>query len=593
MPSAIAAKAPGLPPAPAAPPNTRSWWRSASVLTCALFAAILFNNSEAVFQTPFYEAGDFAANSLQVLKAKQFQETVGNYSRFGFHHPGPAFFYVFGWGEFLFFDAAPIVPTPFNGQVIALYALSAFFFAATLTVIAKRLGSASPWFMGLAFLLAAWHFGAVGKFYEFIPARFGFFSPWAPCFIVLPFLCFVVAAAAVAAGNGKDLPLMTLCGCFLIHGHVAMPLFVGPLTLLAYGLFWLDARRAGSRLWSVFPRAHWMAAATIALFALPIAIDFFTAHPSNLERIVEHLRTSYGQGKGLLRSTLYFLHFAAYAAYPSQQPIPAFETFDGAGLLSFFQLHWRACGLWLGAILSLAVLTKTELKKGPTRSRIGTFRRRMYLMLLAATALSLVWGCIQEGPMFDYNAFFNFAIYYGWLLLLALTAAVWIEDRFSRRSPPTGDSAAPSWPARVRLLAVVAIALAATAAFTHERRRFRARSDAEEQRHFAATIDRALSLDPVQPKYFNFDWQAGGETTGVALYLERRGIRWWVREDWPLFFGADHIINERRPDQPLPTASSSFWRLAQRSNPIATEGDSRAIVLPLTPEFDLVIHPGK
>ena len=586
MPSAIALKAPGE------PPPTRSWGCSTAVLTCALFAAVLFNNSEAVFRSPFYERDDFAANSLQVLKAKQFHETVGNYCRFGFHHPGPAFFYVFGLGEFLFFDAAHIVPTPFNGQLIAFYALSAFFFAATLTVIAKRLGAASPWFIALSLLFAALHFGTVGKFYEFVPANFGFVCPWPPCFIVLPFLCFVVAAASVAAGNGKDLFLMVLSGCFLVHGHVAMPLFVGPLTLLAYGLFWLDARRAGARPWSVFPRAHGMAAATIALFALPIAIDFFTAHPSNLERIVEHLRTSYGEGKGLLRSALYFLHYAAYAAYPSDQPIPAFETFDTAGLLSFLQLHWRAYGLWLGAILLFVVLIKTERKESPARAGIRTFRRRMYLTLGAATALSLVWGCIQEGPMFDYNALFNFAIYYGGLLLLALTAAIWIEDRFSRCAP-AGNSVAPSWLARLRLFALVAIALAAAAAFTHERRRFRATINPDEQRHFAATLDRALKLDPVQPKYFNFDWQAGSETTRVALYLERRGIRWWVREDWPLLFGADHIIKEGRPSQPMPTASSSFWRLVQRSNPIATEGDPRAIVLQLTPDFDLVIHPGK
>jgi hypothetical protein len=30
-----------------------------------------------------------------------------------------------------------------------------------------------------------------------------------------------------------------------------------------------------------------------------------------------------------------------------------------------------------------------------------------------------------------------------------------------------------------------------------------------------------------------------------------------------------------------------------RANPPATEGDARALVLPLTAEFDLVLHPGK
>jgi hypothetical protein len=572
----------------------RAWGRHASVLTALLFAAILLNNSEAVFQTPQYEADDYAANSLHVLKARQFQETLGNYSRFGFHHPGPAFFYVFAWGEIVFFDFAKLVPTPFNGQLIALYALSAFFFSATVALIAARLGAAGKWFIGLSLFLAAWHFGAVGKFFEFVPGHFGLLSPWPPCFIVLPFLCFVFAAASVAAGDGKDIPLMTLAGCFLVHGHVAMPLFVGPLTLLAYGALWLEAWRAvRQRPWSLFPRQHWIAAATIALFLLPIAIDFFSAHPNNLERIVEHLRKDYGEGKGVVQSLLYFLHFGAYASYPSRWPIPAFETFDAAGVLSFFLLHWRAYGLWLGSILLLVVLTKTESREQPEQRRMGKFRRRIYLMLSAAAGLSLVWGCIQEGPMFDYNALFNFAIYFGWLLVLALTAAGWIENRFLLQRARAVSVAAQRWAARMPTAGIIALTLAVGWALRHERHHFRDAPHKDHPHLFAASVERALQLDPAQPKFLNFDWQVNDQAERLAVYLERRGIPWWVREDWPLQFGADRIIKPGRTGQPVPTLSSSFWRVALRSNASAIEGEPGIIVLPLTRDVDLVVRPGK
>src|SRR2546423_6638424 len=173
----------------------RAWWRRASVLSAAVFIALVLNSSQTLFRTPLYETDDYAADSLQILKAKQFRETLGNYCRFGFHHPGPAFFYVFGWGEILFHDATHIVPTPFNGQLLALYALSAFFFGAAVALVAARARPASGWFLGFALLLAAWHFGAVGKFLEFIPGNLGLLVPWMPCFIVLPFLCFLVAGA--------------------------------------------------------------------------------------------------------------------------------------------------------------------------------------------------------------------------------------------------------------------------------------------------------------------------------------------------------------------------------------------------------------
>jgi hypothetical protein len=560
----------------------RSWWCRGPILAVIIFAALLLNNSDAIFRSPYYESGDYAANSLQVLKAKQFGETLGHYSRFGFHHPGPAFFYVFACGEIIFFDATHLVPTPFNGQLIALYALSAFFFAATLALIAQRLGGAGPLFTGLSLILGASHFGAVGKFYEFIPGYFGMVCPWPPCFVVLPLLCFVVAAASVAAGNGKDLPLMILAACFLVHGHVAMPLFAVPLTLFGYGGFWLETRRRSRQPWKVFPSQHWIAAATIALFLLPIAIDSFMARPSNLERIMEHLRTSYGAGKGLLQSALYFLHFGAYAAYPSELSIPGVQTFDATGMLSFFCLHWRAYGLWLGSILLFVLLRRGEGTASPIQVEVVKFRRWLFGMLIIATGLSLIWGTMQEGPMFDYNSLFNFAIYYGWLLVLTLTAALWIEKRLSACRSRVAQSAVSA-----------ALVLVTSAAFIHQRRHFRASLPKDEQPPFAAAMDRALALDPVQPKFFNFDWQAGGETIRVALYLEHRGIRWWVREDWPLFFGAEHIIKPGQPNQPVPTLSSSFWGVALHLSPDSTEGDTRAIVLPLTTKFDLVIHPGK
>ena len=552
------------------------WWQRTWFLALLLFTAVLVNNSELIFKTHYYEAEDYAANSLQVLKAKQFHETVGNYCRFGFHHPGPAFFYLMAWGEIVFHDVASIVPTPFNGQLIALYALSAFFLGATIRLIAAKLSRpAAAVFVGLSLLFAAWHFGAVSKFFEFIPGYLGFLTPWLPCLIVLPFLCFVVAAGSVAAGAGKDLPLMTLAGCFLVHGHVAMPLFFVPLTLFAYGGLWREIGRAGRRPWNVFRRQHWVAAGTIALFLAPMAVDLLTSEPNNLTLIVRHLRTTYGEGKGIGQSLLYFLHFGAYAAAPSNQPIPAFEAYDAATLRSFVLLHWRAYACWLGSIFLFIGTTRgtQSVPEGITK-----FRRRICGALIVAIGLSVVWGCVQEGPMFDYNALFIFAIYYAWLLVVALSIAFWVAER----CPP-----------RIQLVGVMALLLVVAAAFVHERRRFRGAANNEAQRQFAASVEQGLILDPRQPKFLNFDAEVNGQAERVALFLERRGVRWWVREEWPLVFGEERIIRPGKASQPVPTLDSSFWRVALRSNSAKTGGDPNAAVLPLTPEVDLVIHRGK
>jgi hypothetical protein len=135
------------------------------------------------------------------------------------------------------------------------------------------------------------------------------------------------------------------------------------------------------------------------------------------------------------------------------------------------------------------------------------------------------------------------------------------------------------------------IILAAAGAFGSERRRLRAHPNADLQRAFAASVERALHLDPAQPKFVNFDWQASGQATRVALYLERKGIGWWVREDWPLLYGAERILTPGRTDEPVPTLSSSFWHVGLHPNMVAMEGNTTTI--PLTPEFDLVIRPGR
>ncbi len=64
----------------------------------AFLAAVLLVNA-GLFRTPIYEHTYYALNSLQVHEAKALRALLGNYSRWRFHHPGPAMFYVLAAGE--------------------------------------------------------------------------------------------------------------------------------------------------------------------------------------------------------------------------------------------------------------------------------------------------------------------------------------------------------------------------------------------------------------------------------------------------------------------------------------------------------------
>src|SRR5208337_1374894 len=72
-----------------------------TIIVGIVFVAVLLALNTDLFRRPIYEWADFAANSIQIQNAKHFRELLGNYSRWGFHHPGPVFFYVFAAGELL------------------------------------------------------------------------------------------------------------------------------------------------------------------------------------------------------------------------------------------------------------------------------------------------------------------------------------------------------------------------------------------------------------------------------------------------------------------------------------------------------------
>ena len=578
--------------------------RRALSLTAIVFAAFLLANAKYVFRTELHEDSDFAANSLQVINAKRFNELLGNYSRFGFHHPGPAFFYVYALGEAVFHDALHLVPTPFNGQKIALYALTAFFFSAAIVVFAKRLGgdAGRRWFIPLALLFAAFHFGAVGYAFHKIGGDNGFLSSWQPCVLIAPFLCFLIAAASVATGGGKHLPLMVLAGCFLVHGHVAQPLFVAPLTLLAYGCLLLHQRRAAAgAAWispaRAFRREHWIAAGLIALFVLPIAIDFAIAEPNNVSLIINHVHAHRGEHKELLRSVLYFLHFGAYTAYPNPAGSSVFGAYDAAGMILFFKTHWRVYSLWAATIMLPALLlAAAKLSARPTNSATrfnqttGTrferhrFLGSMYLMLGAAVGLTLLWACIQDGPMFYFNTLFAFAIYYVFTLLLAAAAAItlerWLPSVIARGASPRST-------ALVHTVGPWLIAAAATAAFASRANAFRAAgSGIEAHRVLSDSIGRAVEAQPIPAlKFLRFDHAAWPIAIGVALQLERRGQPWCVANNWGNMFGyrntVDRLSAERR------NSGMATWRLMHRPAVACVRMKDEWTTLPLMREFVL------
>lgn len=296
----------------------RRWWLARPHLGLGLwsflvFAAVLVIRNAYLFSTKIYENQDYAANTIAVLQAKHFQLLLGNYSKENFYHPGPAFLYVMAAGESLFHDALHLVPTPWNGQLLAILLLNAALMAAAIAVIARHAGSTRvPVACGALMLL----------FVALHPLTVN--SSWFPYLYYAPALLLLVSAASVATGETFALPVLALSAWLCIHGQAEFLLFAPLIVIVALaGHFWIR-RKDHTRMFG--QAGHWIGAAVVsALFALPIAIYTAQHWPGEFGQYLAYRRNVAKSGihHSLITSVSFTMRFwwpgkpsVAYAGVP-------------------------------------------------------------------------------------------------------------------------------------------------------------------------------------------------------------------------------------------------------------------------------------
>ena len=504
------------------------------------------------FKTDLLEVGDVAVNALQVDNAKHFSELYGNYSRFEFNHPGPAFFYVYAAGEGLFYDLLHVVPSPGNAQLLASMCLQCAFFAAALAVFLSWL----PWraLPPLALLAAALYFGSLPD---------AFISIWPPHVLLMPFLCFLVAGVSVAAGEARHLPLLVVAGGFLFHGHVAQPLFVGALGALAVGACaWrLRARQPSWRAVAAARRGTLVVSAGLAgLFLLPLLLDvLLRGRRSNVATILGRFYANTGDSKTPLQSLLYFCSFATSAR--NQEDI---FTTPGPQIGEFFAAHLPAVAAWAAVFFLPPLLAWLLRRRLPAEER--RFFLFGYLFLAATVGLCVVWGMAQAGPMVQFNGHFYYSVYY-FALLLALGLAA---RGLGRVTPPA---------------AVVAVCAVAAVVFTWSLRPVRLTDDEITGRAIRQGVATALREDPDgAPKLLVFEHFHWPQVAAVALELQRRGLKFYLAPWWSFMFGRQHELTRlARP----PEDHAQVWWIttpAQGGIPIAPDLSIFTQPAPLRPE---------
>lgn len=359
---------------------------------------IITNNYNLLFKTNLIEYGDNAANALQIIKAKQLKLIYGNYSRFGFYHPGPAFFYVYAIGEKLLFDIFHIVPQPYNAKIIVGLLLQLLFIYISALLLFKSLSLHYPQIF--YYILAA-------LFAYFSRITGTFLSIWPPYSIITPFLCYLISCSSFASGNYRSLPLIYFSGMFLFHGHISQIIFIVPLMVISYILYFRFKiisvnRKQYVKDFHKFVKFQFLSLGILFLSFLPIILDILRGSNSNIHAIWDHLiHTPFINNN--LSSTLNY--FASYFFFMQNQEDILPKCLPGCSAV--FLNKWPIILFWINIIVLITIATLYYFKN---KDKTFVFLRNLQIIVFLAVGLSIFWGLKQEGGLTGFNGYINFAI---------------------------------------------------------------------------------------------------------------------------------------------------------------------------------------
>ena len=443
-----------------------------------LLAAVLLIRNAYLFSARIYENQDYGANSIAVLQAQHLRLLTGNYSKKGFYHPGPAFLYVMAAGESVFHGLLHLVPTPWNGQLIAILLLNAALLAASLAVFARQASSARVPLACLAVLLgyAAVHPLAVN-------------SGWMPYVYFAPALLLLVSGASVGSGQTADLPLLALSAGLCINGQAEFLLFAPVVVVAALGGLIVAHRDLRGLLRG--RGRHWAGALlAAALLLFPIALNTALHWPGPFGHYLSYMReVSIHHSAGVsVRYVLRFWWLGTPTAAAARGGLWVMAVLGvlalvlalrcpQAGLRRFLCWSLAVAALTTAAFVYYACASITDREIGST-PYLGYFYWAVPLVVAAvAAAGATVYAGRWRAALLPLAALVAAA---------SVTAAVVPQQRDGRTDPPARYLGVPQLPHTVWLLAAIA------------------------------------KGRPIVVRIADYNWK---DAVGVIAYADRRGLR--------------------------------------------------------------------
>jgi hypothetical protein len=466
------------------------------VLAVCGAAALIFYARTA--DAAFAPVGDIALIETYTIHATRGELLLGPYSRYGWNHPGPLYFYL---------QAPFYVLSGYRSAGLSAGALAINLFALGVLVWVC-FQAAGPVFLPIGIAAAAALFAT--------RALDMMASQWNPHVLVLPTMAIVGMAAAIAAGWIRLLPVLVALASFVVQTHLG----VGPAVIAVSGaaaamlaVRAIVIRSEGStRVWPILTAALGV---FLMLWMLPLAQQF-SRPEGNLTQL--------------------WMFFGAGEARPGQPWRVSFRTWaDMISALPRSDVHvgWGNryrpdAGPWnqAWAIAETTAVAAIALWAG---LRKEWFRAALAAMTLIASLVGL-WSITRiDGETYDHLVF--------WLAGIGALQLGLIADAVVRLVPGANR------PIPVRLAAAACVLLfgvAVAGGFQDLRvivsRSFRPGLQQLTARRLADWIAPTLEAN-VRGPLVTIDQPTWGTAAGVLLQLRKRQIPYSVEEGWSFMFG--------------------------------------------------------
>jgi hypothetical protein len=386
-----------------------------------------------------FEWGDYAANALQIQNAKHFHELLGNYSRWGFHHPGPAFFYLFAAGELVFHDWLHVMPQAMNAYVLTILLVNTLFLFSSIWIVARH--STTALFVPAAVAFSLFQIAAINRTVSSaldgsetaVSSALGgsetaLSSVWMPYVLLFCFLLYLVSCAAVGCGNFRYLPVAIFTGLVLLHAHVAQVLFVGTLGLMMLASLLWRRRRQGaiSTLVKDARNELLICGVLVCIFATPPLLDVLLHRPNNIDAIRTYMHDQIGLPNSMHQAVRYELSFFTFLPNPEVVLLQS-----SPGLLARGGAHPYVLKYWGFVVFLLGALAGLRMRG---RIHLSPFIRYLLLEIVVVSLLFLYWTMKMAGGLYNFNGYFFYSAQFLAIFCL-LSLIVAFIPQSERRTP--------------------------------------------------------------------------------------------------------------------------------------------------------------